>query len=172
MIGDIVVLASSGILVLLLFGVLRWGRITLPETGSVGRPDPAVIGRILDPGDAAFVAGLDSASVKRLFTRERRRLAIAWAHAMRDEAVQLFQRHTHLVRQTRDIRPLTELRVAWAFLTFMLAYAAIVGLIAWRGPFGMKTTVRSAELLERAVRGLARHAVSGSADLGAEALRT
>jgi len=165
MIGLTAFIAASAALLLLLF-------LKPPaesEEAPAGLPDRAFMERILAPEDARYIASLRLPRVHRLFLQERRRLAIAWLRANRAEATRLFALHRRAVRQTRDVSPMMEVRVACAFALFMLNYAAIVGLVQWVGPFRAGAILRLFDSLGGAMERLSRQV---AASAGAPASET
>jgi hypothetical protein len=159
MIGLLVFLGASVALVLLLLVVKH---PATSEEVPVGLPDRAIMERILAPEDSRYIASLRLPRVYRLFQRERRVLALAWLRAIRAEATRIFGLHTRAVRQTQDVRPMMEVRVACSFALFMLNYAVIVGLVRWYGPFGAGAVLRLFDSLSGAMERLSRQ-VAGSA---------
>ena len=153
MIGLIVFIGASAALILLLLIV---NRPATSEEAPAGLPDRAIMERILAPEDARYIASLRLPRVHRLFLRERRRLAVRWLRAIRAEATRLFELHTRAVRQTRDVRPMMEFRVACSFALFMLNYAVIVGLVQWYGPFRTSAVLRLFDSLSGAMERLSR----------------
>jgi hypothetical protein len=163
MISVLVFLGASAALLLLLLIVKR------PAAGEelpAGLPDRAIMERILAPEDARYVAGLRLPHVRRLFLRERRRLAIAWLRAIRAEATRLFGLHTRAVRQMQDVRPIMEVRVACSFALFMLNYAVIIGLVQWYGPLRTGAILRLFDSLSGAMERLARQVAASAPALG------
>jgi hypothetical protein len=153
MTGLLVFIGASTALILLLLVIKR------PATGEeapAGLPDRAIMERILAPEDAAYIASLRLPRVHRLFLRERRRLALRWLRAIRAEATRLFGLHTGAVRQTHDVRPMMEVRIACSFAVFMLNYAVIVGLVQWHGPFRTGAILRLFDSLSGAMGRLSR----------------
>jgi hypothetical protein len=164
MIELLVFLGASAALILLLLVVKR---PAASEEVPAGLPDRAIMERILSPEDARYIASLRLPRVYRLFLRDRRLLALAWLRAIRAEATRLFGAHTRAVRQTQDLRPMMEVRVACSFALFMLNYAVIAGLVRWYGPFGAGAILRVFDSLSGAMERLSRQVAGNS---GAPAL--
>ena len=159
MTGLLVFIGASAALILLLLVVKRPAN---GELAPAGLPDRAIMERILAPEDARYIASLGLPRVHRLFLRERRRLAVRWLRAIRAEATRLFRLHTRAVRQARDVRPMTEVRVACAFALFMLNYAVIAGLVRWYGPFHTGAILRLLDSLSGAMGRLSRQLTAGA----------
>jgi hypothetical protein len=170
MTGLLVFIGASAALIIMLLLVVK--RPAAGEEAPAGAPDRAIMERILAPEDAAYIASLRLPRVRRLFLRERRRLAVAWLRAIRAEATRLFGAHTRAVRQTHDLRPMTEVRVACSFALFMLNYAVIAGLVQWYGPFRTSAILRWFDSLSGAMERLSRQLAASAAAPASGAIPT
>lgn len=134
MTGILFVLAGCALFLLVLL-LLRAEDDAQEELRLPGRE---VMDRILAHEDAAFVARLGDARIRRLFTQERRRLALAWVRQNRLAASRLIEAHARGVRQAGDLRPLTEIRLAAEFAGLVLVCAAVTAQLRLFGPFGLR----------------------------------
>lgn len=121
-------------LVLALLLLVRLRPASLPSEGLIELPDRVLMARILAEDDAAFVESLGSPLIRQYYIRERRRLALAWLRRLFCAARKLRQRHVLSARHSSDVHLGAELRLACEFVMFILAYAAVVGLVASIGP--------------------------------------
>jgi len=156
---EVLVFLGAGAALFLLLAL--WSRREdgeLEPEGPIGPPDPSVMRRILAQQDMAYIASLRLPRIQRFFVRERSRLALAWLRASRDEGRRLLQRHAEAVRRQRDIRPMTEIRIAWLFASFLLASLTAAGLVRLCGPFRVPALRRSVEHLLGSLDSLGRMA--------------
>lgn len=136
------VFLGAGAAVLMLVLVLAARRRDDESAEAPGLPSRAVMDRILAVDDAAFIASLHDRRIQRVFLSERRRLALAWVRQMRREAGRLRRTHVQGVRETGDLRPVMEVRIAGEFALFVLLCAILMMLVRLWGPFRTRATVR------------------------------
>ena len=163
MIGLVVFIGVALVLFIILAISAPWRREQVSPIRSVGLPNRALMGNVLSKEDLAFVAGLHSPTIRRLFENERRRLALAWLSQMLGEAQRLRQLHAELARQNPDVSPVGEVRVLWQFLQFVSVYTVLDGLIRWYGPFRAHAALRSLNLLVNTLSELSQQ-MAGSAE--------
>jgi hypothetical protein len=150
--------AGVAVLVMLVLALARHSDDPEPS----GLPSRAVMDRALAGEDAAFIARLHDGRLERLFAAERRRLTLAWLRQTRGEAGRLHRAHAHGVRQTGDLRPITEIRIAGEFALFVLVCAALAALVRLSGPFRTRAFLRLLELGVGALETLGNRMAAGA----------
>jgi hypothetical protein len=159
----LIFLAAGTVLLLLVAASSRRHSAEMEPEELAGPPDPSVMRRILAPQDMAYIASLRIPGIQRLFVRERRRLALAWLRASREEASRQLRRHAHMVRCQREIRPATEIRIAWLFGSSQLTCLIMAGFVWSCGPFRVPVLLKSVDYLLGSLESLGRTA--GNPDL-------
>lgn len=137
-------IGSAALFLMLVFVALRSGDEELDMRPAF--PSRDIMNRILAPEDVAFISSLHDRRIRVLFRQERRRLALAWVGQMRREARRVLQMHVQAARETGDLRPLSELRIASQFITFACVCTLMTMLLRVLGPFGARCAVRLVDL--------------------------
>jgi hypothetical protein len=105
------------------FSLLRWGKRSrgaynvAEKQFSVGEPrvpvcPREVLDRIFQREDLDFVARQDSREALELFRCERKRIAHFWLRQIRQEIAGIRQAHVAMARESSNLNPATELKVA------------------------------------------------------------
>ena len=159
----IIAIAFAALFILWIgFSLLRWGRHSrdayhlAEKQFSVKGPGASVcprevLDRIFQREDLDFVARQDSREALELFRRERKRIAHLWIRQIRQEIAGIRQVHVAMVRESSDLDPATELKVALEYLLVSGLCWLMTVAIYFLGPVH--------------TRGLARHASELAADL-------
>jgi hypothetical protein len=116
---------------------------------DVRLPARYLLDQCLSAEDLEFVRLRRSPSLRRLFLRERRRLATLWLRETRREAHRLLRLHLNSVRYAADLRPVAESRLFLAVAVFFLVYGALTALVWFYGPLQTRQFLRSTQALAR-----------------------
>ena len=103
--------------------------------------------------DWDYVGGLNSETLKRMFLKERKGLALAWVEAARSEARTLIRVHRTAASTSPHLRPGVELRITYVYAEFLFYCALLAFVIRIRGPVALQsfaelTDARSVRLYE------------------------
>jgi len=99
--------------------------------------------------DLEFVRARQSPALRRLFLRERRRLAGCWLRETRREARRLLRWHLNSVRYAADLRPAAEAKLLWVAAVFFLVSSALTALVWLYGPLETRRFLASTQELAR-----------------------
>jgi hypothetical protein len=91
--------------------------------------------RIFSDKDYRCVHGLGAASLNDLLLRERRRLALTWLKRLKMEAAKVLSEHLHAVRADAQLRPATEIKLAFCAVQFYILYVALAAILRWRSTY-------------------------------------
>ena len=148
----IFIAAGLGLLGLLLFPFLRMG------DHSPDKSDPAAAAsllaadttfwpqrlgdRILSQVDLEFISK-KAPSLRKEFTRERRRIALSWIAQRRDDAGAVMRLHRAVARVNIALSPGYEFKLAANYFVFVAACTLAECLVWLRGPFVSSKVVSS-----------------------------
>ncbi|MDA2912761.1 hypothetical protein MYX77_02160 [Acidobacteriia bacterium AH_259_A11_L15] len=105
-------------------------------------PPRALVEKIFSSEDWDFVSSRAPLEVQRPFLEERTRIARTWLRQTRNKVGELMRLYRKAVRQSRSLQLAMEVRLAVHYLSFLVIYAALSGLIWLRGPFAAKRMVQ------------------------------
>lgn len=101
-----------------------------------------LIDRILDHSDFVFVREQMDRRILHLFETERKLLALEWLRYTRLEVKLLMAFHVKSARHEARLPVMLEIRLAFEYVGFLLACAALGMLIRMRDPFRARDFVR------------------------------
>jgi len=101
--------------------------------------------RVFGATDAEFVARQGNRQLKRLFAKQRKDIALAWLRCARADAAALMRVHRAAVRISKQLEPLVELRLAWAYGVY-LTYCNFLAALVWlHGPVNLQRLANYAD---------------------------
>jgi len=156
---------AAGLLIVLAFAARRRRRENSLWEQPPALPERALMYQILSLEDFAFIKSLHSAELRRLFLRERRRLALDWMNEMLREAQRLMLLHGRLARHSPDLSIMHELQVAFEYSVFLGVYGVAFGLVWLFGPYRLRGMLGSVRSLAGAFELLGRRITGGDATL-------
>ena len=101
--------------------------------------------RIFGATDAEFVAKQGTRQLRRLFTKQRKDIALAWLRCARADAAALMRVHRAAVRTSKQLEPLVELRLAWAYGAYLTYCSFLATLVRLRGPVNLQRLANYAD---------------------------
>jgi hypothetical protein len=111
--------------------------------------------RIFGLEDWDFVSRNTPFEIQKLFLHERAALAISWLRRTRTRISLVMRTHLVAARQTEDLEPATELKLALSYLVFLILCDLLIGCIWLRGPTRTRKTIsqtlRAVAWLRRAI---------------------
>jgi hypothetical protein len=150
-------LIAGVVLLLLLMGLAIKGWLaarrlqeTALETGEadVAQPCPEVfVSRVFFRGDWEFVHGLRSDDIKRLFKRERKKVALVWVRQISAMIKKTMREHADAARQSKNLEFSTEIKIFGQFLTLMAVCGILSIAIQTAGPLSFAGLARFAQSL-------------------------
>lgn len=103
--------------------------------GYTSQGCPAEIAeRIFSDEDRNFIEELKSASVERLFGKERKKVALLWVRQTAAVIRRVMREHTEAARRSADVQLGTELRLLAQYAGSMAVCGALLVLIQLAGP--------------------------------------
>lgn len=98
-------------------------------------PSPTLAKRIFALEDWDFVSRRTSPAVQRLFSEERKTLALSWLRNTRHTVGKLMDFHRRRVRGNAALNPLREVGLGLNYFFFLLVCNVLLGMIWAVGPF-------------------------------------
>ncbi len=111
------------------------------ESVQLDLPSRALAERIFDLQDCHFAKRNLARLDQRQFMRERQAIALAWLSQTRRALQAIMSFHRRAVRGSAQLEPAVEARLALSYLSFVVVYDLLFGLIWLRGPFGARTAI-------------------------------
>ncbi len=102
---------------------------------GVRRPPRELVDRIFAARDWEFVSKEAGADTRKVFLRERKRIALSWLRQTRTQAGQLMRFHRRAVRRNVGLKTILEVKLAASYLAFLLLWGVLQVLIRFGGPF-------------------------------------
>lgn len=93
--------------------------------------------RLFECDDCVFVASLKSQQLTRVFSKQRKALALSWIRAMRCSTADLIEQHLAAARTSAELEPLSELKLTAEYLAFEMLCGCVALFIRLRGPVGL-----------------------------------
>ena len=97
--------------------------------------------RIFGLEDWDFVSRTTPSEIQKLFLHQRSSLAISWLRRTRIRISLVMRAHLVAARQTEDLHPATELKLALSYLVFLILCDLLIGSIWLRGPIRTRKTI-------------------------------
>ena len=124
------------------------------ESQNPRPPSRAILDRCLSLEDIRFVTNIRSPELLQLLLSERRRLALRWLKQTRTEAGRLFRSHLRAARHAHNLRPATEFRLLFDFMSLVLIYQLLAILVRFYGPIRTAGFIRLAHSLSHVLANL------------------
>jgi hypothetical protein len=130
------------------------------------------VSRIFSRDDWEFVRGIKCGSIERLFSRERKRVALAWVRQTSAMIRRVMRGHAEAARQSRNLEVSVELSILTQYVALMAVCAILSLAIQVAGPlwlgglaqFAQRLSLRVAKAQESLqARSLAEAARPGTA---------
>lgn len=103
--------------------------------------ETAAIHRIFSVEDLEFISRSGSAEGRRLFLKERRKLALQWLRKLQKQVAQLMDLHLRLAGYTDEPSPGFELKLSVRYLQFVVVSKIILFFLWVCGPFRSSRTI-------------------------------
>jgi len=116
-------------------------REALTSLEQLELPSQAVVERVFATQDWDYISSQTSPRIQRMFLRERRTIALSWLRQMRKQAAHLVDLHLRVVRRNVNLRPATEIGLAFRYVLFLLQSEVLAVLIWLVGPFRSRRMV-------------------------------
>lgn len=124
-------------------GVLYWAE----EFPLHGKEDELLsfdlLGRIFSSEDYLLVENETSARFLRWFDHERKALALDWVTGVQTYVRKIISEHRRAAAQSRGLKPVKELELAFEFLVFQVIGGILYCVILVRGPANLSTVVEA-----------------------------
>jgi len=101
----------------------------------------AAIERVFSIDDFKFIAGTGNDDARRLFLKERKRLALLWLRKTQKQVAKLMDLHLRLANYTYDPNPGFELELNAKYAAFVVISKMVLLLLWVAGPFMATRTI-------------------------------
>jgi len=110
--------------------------------------------RIFGCEDWDFIRKSTSNRIQRLFLKERKQIALSWLSQLQRQARAGMDIHVARARASEELEPLSELRLAIDYYTFLAKCRFIAAIVSLGGPMALRGLVGQAESLSNNLRGM------------------
>jgi hypothetical protein len=119
---------------------------------EAAQPCPEVfVSRVFSRGDWEFVNGLEAHGIKRLFERERKKVALIWVRQTSVMIRKAMREHASAARQSQNLQFSTEISILAQFLILMVVCGILSVAIQTVGPLSLAGLARFAQRLSQRV---------------------
>jgi len=105
---------------------------------------PAILGRIFDQQDLAYILARAPEEIQQLFFQERRKVALSWIRQLRKQILNLKQFHLGSARFYAGLSLKTELQLASEFFLLLSTCRALQIVVRWGGAYAAPSMVGQA----------------------------
>jgi len=126
MIGFATLLAGTLFLMLAAIALNGWlASRNAPSASAAGQPAPVpfpseFLPKVFSVRDWDFVCELNSAALKKLFIRERKRVALTWVAETSALLTLVMRSHALAARHSSNLNPVTELKILAHYLSLLV----------------------------------------------------
>lgn len=114
---------------------------------------PHFAARIFSPRDFKFVSSIHCPELQKLFRRERKIVALLWVRQTSAAIQRTMREHTQIARGSVDLRPATEVKLAFSYAELMLICGVLYVAIRAAGPLWLaRLAFYTDERLQRLAR--------------------
>jgi hypothetical protein len=99
---------------------------------------PEFVSRIFSSDDAKFVSATNSPELRKLFSRERKMVALLWVQQTSAAIQRIMREHLQLARQSEDLEFATELKLIGLYVELMLVCGMLFVAIQSAGPLWLR----------------------------------
>jgi hypothetical protein len=115
---------------------------------DITEPCPAeFVSRIFSRDDWEFVRGIKCGSIERLFSRERKRVALSWVRQTSAMIRRVMRGHAEAARQSRNLEVSVEISILTQYVALMSLCALLSLAIQIAGPLWLRGLAQFAQRL-------------------------